>query len=43
MINITNDRINFNNLEEKMWKIKMQEGIDELKTQLRKNDFTIFL
>lgn len=41
MINITNDRINFNNLEEKMWKIKMQEGIDELKTQLRKIDFYI--
>ena len=38
MINITNEEIKFNNLEENMWKIKMQEGINELHYQLRKID-----
>lgn len=34
MINITKNEIKFNDLEEKMWKKKMQEGLEELKTQL---------
>lgn len=34
MINITNNGIKFNDLEEKMWKQKMQEGIEELRIQL---------
>lgn len=34
MINITNNIIKFNDLEEKMWKKKMQEGLEELKDQL---------
>lgn len=36
MINIANNEIKFNDLEEKMWKKKMQEGLDELREQLRK-------
>jgi len=35
MTNITNNGIKFNDLEEKMWKKKMQEGLDELREQLR--------
>lgn len=38
MINITKNVIKFNDLEEKMWKKKMQEGLNELKDQLRKID-----
>lgn len=38
MINITKNVIKFNDLEEKMWKRKMQEGLNELKDQLRKID-----
>ena len=38
MINITKNEIKFNDLEEKMWKKKMQEGLEELKEQLRKID-----
>ena len=38
MINITKNEIIFNDLEEKMWKKKMQEGLEELKEQLRKID-----
>ena len=38
MINITKSETKFNDLEEKMWKKKMQEGIEELKEQLRKID-----
>ena len=38
MINITKNEIKFNDLEEKMWKKKMQEGLEELKDQLRKID-----
>ena len=38
MINITKNEIKFNDLEEKMWKKKMQEGLDELKDQLRRID-----
>lgn len=38
MINITENSIKFNDLEEKMWKKKMQEGLEELKEQLRKID-----
>ena len=38
MINITKNETKFNDLEEKMWKKKMQEGIEELKEQLRKID-----
>jgi hypothetical protein len=35
MINIANNEIKFNDLEEKMWKIKMKEGLEELKYQLK--------
>ena len=38
MNNITENSIKFNDLEEKMWKKKMQEGLKELKEQLRKID-----
>lgn len=38
MINITNNEIKFNDLEEKMWKKKMQEGLNELREQLRRID-----
>lgn len=38
MINITKNLIKFNDLEEKMWKKKMQEGLDELRDQLRRID-----
>lgn len=38
MINITKNETKFNDLEEKMWKKKMQEGLEELKEQLRKID-----
>lgn len=38
MINITKNEIKFNDLEEKMWKKKMQEGLDELRQQLVKID-----
>ena len=38
MINITNNEIKFNDLEEKMWKKKMQEGLEELRNQLRTID-----
>lgn len=35
MINITKNETKFNDLEEKMWKKKMQEGLEELRNQLR--------
>ena len=38
MINITKNEIKFNDLEEKMWKKKMQEGLEELKEQLKSID-----
>lgn len=38
MITIANNEIKFNDLEEKMWKKKMQEGLDELRNQLRRID-----
>ena len=38
MINITKNAIKFNDLEEKIWKKKIQEGLEELKDQLRKID-----
>ena len=38
MINITKNEIKFNDLEEKMWKKKMQEGLNELRDQLRRID-----
>ena len=38
MLNISKNETKFNDLEEKMWKKKMQEGIEELKEQLRKID-----
>ena len=38
MINITKNEIKFNDLEEKMWKKKMHEGLDELRDQLRRID-----
>ena len=38
MINITKNETKFNDLEEKMWKKKMEEGLEELKEQLRKID-----
>ena len=34
MINITEKSIKFNDLEEKMWKQKMEEGLEELKNEL---------
>lgn len=39
MKNITKNKENFNDLEEKIWKKKMQEGIEELQYFLRKIDF----
>jgi len=41
MKNITNNSIKFNDLEEKMWKKKMQEGLEELKEQLQKIDYQL--
>lgn len=38
MINITKNTIKFNDLEEKMWKKKMQEGLEELRDQLQRID-----
>lgn len=38
MINITKNEMKFNDLEEKMWKKKMQEGLNELRDQLRRID-----
>ena len=38
MINIANNGIKFNDLEEKMWKKKMQEGLEELRDQLIRID-----
>lgn len=38
MINITENTIKFNDLEEKMWKKKMQEGLEELRDQLIRID-----
>lgn len=38
MINISKNERRFNDLEEKMWKKKMQEGLKELKEQLREID-----
>lgn len=35
MINIANNEIKFNDLEEKMWKKKMQEGLEELRNELK--------
>lgn len=35
MLNISKNEIKFNDLEEKMWKKKMQEGLNELREQLR--------
>lgn len=41
MNNITNNNIKFNDLEEKMWKAKMQEGLKELKYQLKEIDYLL--
>ena len=41
MINITNNEVKFNDLEEKMWKKKIQEGLNELREQLRKIDYLL--
>lgn len=41
MINIANNKIKFNNLEEKMWKKKMQEGLEELRKQLKEIDYKL--
>ena len=38
MINITKNETKFNDLEEKMWKKKMQEGLEELREQLKRID-----
>ena len=38
MINITKNVIKFNDLEEKMWKKKMKEGLEELRDQLQRID-----
>lgn len=41
MINITKSETKFNDLEEKMWKKKMQEGLEELKEQLKQIDYQL--
>ena len=41
MINISKKEIKFNDLEEKMWKKKMQEGLDELREQLKQIDYLL--
>ena len=41
MINITENLIKFNDLEEKMWKKKMQEGLEELRDQLKQIDYLL--
>ena len=41
MINITENLIKFNDLEEKMWKKKMKEGLDELRDQLKQIDYLL--
>ena len=41
MINITNTNVKFNDLEEKIWKIKMQEGLESLKYQLKSIDYLL--
>ena len=41
MINITENVIKFNDLEEKMWKKKMQEGLEELRDQLKQIDYLL--
>lgn len=41
MSNITNIEIKFNDLEQKMWKKKMQEGLEELKKQLETIDYQL--
>ena len=41
MINITKNEIKFNDLEEKMWKKKMQEGLEELRDQLKQIDYLL--
>ena len=41
MINITENLLKFNDLEEKMWKKKMQEGLDELRDQLKQIDYLL--
>lgn len=41
MINITKNETKFNDLEEKMWKKKMQEGLEELKEQLIQIDYQL--
>lgn len=38
MLNISKNETKFNDLEEKMWKKKMQEGLNELREQLREID-----
>lgn len=38
MINIAEKEIKFNDLEENLWKQKMEEGLEELKTKLRQID-----
>jgi len=38
MINITENKVKFNDLEEKLWEQKMKEGLEELKNQLRHID-----
>ena len=41
MKNITNNEIKFNDLEEKMWKKKMEEGLKELREELRRIDYQL--
>lgn len=41
MSNITNNEIKFNDLEQKMWKKKMKEGLEELKKQLETIDYQL--
>ena len=41
MKNISEKEIKFNDLEEKLWKQKMEEGLDELRNKLRHIDFLL--
>jgi len=41
MINITKNETKFNDLEKKVWKKKMQEGLEELKEQLKQIDYQL--
>ena len=41
MLNIAKKEMKFNELEEKLWKIKMEEGLNELRDKLREIDYLL--